>query len=50
MTEAAVQKAVSRLRNRYRELLCEHIANTLDGPSESAIEDEIRDLFNALAT
>jgi hypothetical protein len=25
------------------------IANTLDDPSESAIEDEIRDLFNALA-
>jgi RNA polymerase sigma-70 factor (ECF subfamily) len=49
MTEAAVQKAVSRLRRQYRELLCEHIANTLDDPSESAIEDEIRDLFNALA-
>jgi RNA polymerase sigma-70 factor (ECF subfamily) len=46
-TEAAVQKAVYRLRRRYAALLREQIAATVADPSE--IEDEIRDLFTALA-
>jgi RNA polymerase sigma factor (sigma-70 family) len=47
-TEAAVQQAVQRLRKRYKALLREQIAATLDNPDEKAIDDEIRDLFKAL--
>ncbi len=46
-TEGAVQVAVHRLRKRYREALRDRIAQTVAGPSE--IDDEIRDLFAALA-
>jgi RNA polymerase sigma-70 factor (ECF subfamily) len=46
MTVAAVKKAAQRLRQRYRELLHEHVAATVDGPD--AVEDEIRDLFLAV--
>ena len=48
MTEAAVEGAVRRLRQRYRSLLREQIAATLDDPSPDAIDDEIRALFAAL--
>lgn len=48
MTEVAVKVAVHRLRQRYRELLREHIAQTVSGPEQ--IEDEIRALFVALAS
>jgi RNA polymerase sigma-70 factor (ECF subfamily) len=48
MTEAAVHMAAHRLRKRYREILQEQIAGTLDDPSE--IEDEIRSLFDALTS
>lgn len=47
MTEAAVKKAAQRLRARYRELLYEQIALTLEDPAD--VEEEIRDLFLALA-
>ena len=43
MTEAAVKKAVSRLRKRYREVLREEIGQTVTEPDE--IDDEIRNLF-----
>ncbi|MCP4174169.1 MAG: sigma-70 family RNA polymerase sigma factor [Fuerstiella sp.] len=46
MTEAAVKMAMSRLRKRYRALLREEIAQTVSGEAE--IDDEIRDLFDAL--
>ena len=46
MTEAAVKMAMSRLRKRYRELLREEIAQTVS--SEEEIDDEIRELFDAL--
>ena len=49
-TEAAVQQAVSRLRKRYRAVLRERIAATIDEPDEAAIADEVRDLFAALAS
>jgi RNA polymerase sigma factor (sigma-70 family) len=49
MTEGAVQQAVQRLRKRYKAILRERIAATLDAPDEAAIDDEIRDLFTALA-
>jgi DNA-directed RNA polymerase specialized sigma24 family protein len=48
-TEGAVQQAVQRLRKRYKGILRERIAATLDEPDEAAINDEIRDLFAALA-
>lgn len=48
MSERAVQQAVRRLRKRYRALLREAIAATLDDPDEAAIDDEIRGLFAAL--
>jgi RNA polymerase sigma factor (sigma-70 family) len=47
-TEAAVQQAVQRLRKRYKAILRERIAATLDAPDEAAIDEEIRDLFIAL--
>ena len=43
MTEAAAKKAGSRMRQRYRELLREEIAQTVSGPDE--VDDEIRNLF-----
>jgi RNA polymerase sigma-70 factor (ECF subfamily) len=48
MSRAAVQQAVHRLRERFREALRAEIAATLDDPTEAAVADEIRDLFNAL--
>jgi RNA polymerase sigma-70 factor (ECF subfamily) len=45
----AVQQAVQRLRKRYKAILRERIAATLDAPDEAAINREIRDLFNDLA-
>jgi RNA polymerase sigma-70 factor (ECF subfamily) len=48
MTEGAVKVAVHRLRARYRELLHDEIAQTVDGPGE--VEDEVRALFAALGS
>jgi DNA-directed RNA polymerase specialized sigma24 family protein len=45
-TEGAVYKAVHELRKRYREILKDQIAATLDDPAQ--IDDEIRDLFKAM--
>src|SRR5262249_30073986 len=46
MTQGAVHTAVHRLRRRYREILQEQIAATLDDHSE--MDDEIRSLFDAI--
>src|SRR5262249_24646609 len=46
LSEGAVKVAVHRLRRRYRELLREEIARTLDDPGR--VDEEIRDLFAAL--
>jgi RNA polymerase sigma factor (sigma-70 family) len=48
-SEGAVQQAVQRLRKRYKTILRERIAATLDDPDEAAINGEIRDLFTSLA-
>jgi RNA polymerase sigma-70 factor (ECF subfamily) len=48
MTQGAVQVAVHRLRRRYRAILREGIAATLDNPTDAEVEDEIRALFAAL--
>ena len=47
MTEGSVKVAVHRLRQRYRQLLREEIANTVAQPGE--IEEEMRYLFAVLA-
>ncbi len=46
MTEGAVKLAIHRLRQRYRTLLTEEIARTVDEPGE--VDDELRDLFAAV--
>ena len=46
MTEGAVKVVVHRLRQRYRGVLREEIAQTVADPAE--IDDEIRQLFSAL--
>jgi RNA polymerase sigma factor (sigma-70 family) len=48
MTPGAVRVAVHRLRQQFRELLREEIGRTVENPDH--IEDEIRDLFAALAS
>ena len=48
LSEGAVKVAVHRLRQRYRELLREEIANTVAGPEE--VEEELKHLFAALST
>lgn len=47
MTEGAVKVAVHRLRQRYRQLLREEIANTVASPEE--VNDEMHHLFAVLA-
>jgi RNA polymerase sigma factor (sigma-70 family) len=47
MTAGAVKVAVHRMRQRYRELLREEIAQTVEGPEQ--IDEEIRQLFAALS-
>jgi RNA polymerase sigma factor (sigma-70 family) len=47
LTEEAARAAAHRLRRRYRELLCEEVARTLDDPSD--VDAEIRSLFGSLA-
>ncbi|PYL63703.1 MAG: hypothetical protein DMF20_11995 [Verrucomicrobia bacterium] len=47
LQEAAVKRLVHRLRERYRALLREEVAQTVEGPSE--IDDELRYLCAALS-
>ena len=49
MSEGAVKVAVHRLRKRYRRILKEEIAQTLDDESEEAVEDELRYIFGVFA-
>jgi DNA-directed RNA polymerase specialized sigma24 family protein len=44
-TEGAIHSAVHQIRKRYRAILLEQIANTVEHPAQ--IDDEIRDLFMA---
>jgi RNA polymerase sigma-70 factor (ECF subfamily) len=46
-TESAVKSSVHRLRQRYRLLLREEIANTVAGPDE--VDEELRHLFSVLS-
>ena len=46
-TEAALKMAVSRMRERYGELLRAEIANTVSDPTK--VEEELRALFGALS-
>lgn len=47
MTEGAVKVAVHRLRDRYRQLVRDQIAQTVSTPEQ--VDDEIRELFASLA-
>jgi RNA polymerase sigma-70 factor (ECF subfamily) len=47
MTEGSVKVAVHRLRQRYRQLLRDEIANTVAQPGD--VEEELRHLFAVLA-
>jgi RNA polymerase sigma-70 factor (ECF subfamily) len=47
LSESAIKVSVHRLRKRYRELIRDEIANTLDDPRE--VEAEMRYLFQILA-
>ncbi|HXG12240.1 MAG TPA: sigma-70 family RNA polymerase sigma factor [Gemmataceae bacterium] len=47
-TEGAVKVAMHRLRQRYRELLREEIAQTVSGLEQ--VEEEVRELFTALGS
>ena len=47
MNEGAVKVVVHRMRNRYREILREEIAQTVSSPNE--VDEEIRGLFAALS-
>jgi RNA polymerase sigma-70 factor (ECF subfamily) len=47
MSEPAVKSAVHRLRQRYRQLLREEIAETVNGPGE--VDTELRHLIGVLA-
>ncbi len=47
MTEGNVRTAVHRLRRRYRKLLRDEISQTVT--AENQVDEEIDDLFNALA-
>jgi RNA polymerase sigma-70 factor (ECF subfamily) len=44
--DSAARVAVHRLRTRYRELLLQEVAHTVDRPQD--VEDELRELFAAL--
>jgi len=48
VTESTVKSWVHRLRQRYRELLREEVAQTVSGPDE--VQDELRHLFRVLAS
>jgi RNA polymerase sigma-70 factor (ECF subfamily) len=48
LSKGAVKVAVHRLRQRYREVLREEIARTLDDPEQ--VDEEIRELFAALGS
>lgn len=46
-TESTIKSAVHRLRQRYRQLLHDEIANTVSGPDE--VDAELRHLFAVLS-
>ena len=48
MTENAVKQALHRLRQRYRLLLCDEIAQTVAEPAD--VEDELRHFISVLQT
>jgi DNA-directed RNA polymerase specialized sigma24 family protein len=47
LSESAVKSAVFRMRQRYRELVREEVANTVDSPAE--IDEEIRYLIRVIS-
>lgn len=48
LNEVAVKVAAHRLRRRFRDLLREEVAATLDPPDPAAVDAELHDLLSAL--
>lgn len=48
LSKPAVRQAVHRLRERFRQAVRDHIADTLNDPTEARINDELLALQNAL--
>lgn len=48
LTKPAIRQAVHRLRERFRQTIRDHIADTLNDPTEAQIDDELLALQNAL--
>lgn len=48
MTESAIKSAVHRMRQRWRELMREEIAQTLNAATASEVDEEIHHLIRAL--
>jgi RNA polymerase sigma-70 factor (ECF subfamily) len=48
MTESAIKSAINRLRQRWRELMREEIAQTLQVVTEKEVDEEIRYLIEVL--
>lgn len=49
MTETNLKVSVNRLRKRYKRILHDQVAETLETDDESAVEEEMRSLFAALS-
>jgi RNA polymerase sigma-70 factor (ECF subfamily) len=49
LSQEATRKAVSRLRERYREAVRDEIASTLRDPTDKEIDTEMRSLWAALS-
>jgi hypothetical protein len=47
LAETAVKRQLHNMRRRYRWLLCDEVAHTVENPAD--VEDEIRHLCAALA-
>lgn len=50
MTHDAVRQSISRLRKRFREIMRDLVAGTLDHPTEEMVQEELAALRNALVT
>lgn len=48
MTEEALRQTVRRLRLRFRDLLRQTVADTLDSPDDAAVDEELRTLRSIL--
>ena len=50
LTKPAVRQAVHRLRGRFRQAVRDHIADTLNDPTEAQIDEELRAIQDAFSS